>query len=151
VEAFAHVPRSVTSSGRIGEGPATGLRLAAAGVAAGLFGLGLVFLARPQVAGRLFGLQRAGSTSGYIRALGIRDLALAAGLTIAAAGGPRRGLMATAGIASFIPFGDFLLVALRPRRPLVPMVLHGASFLGLLGLAAGAAMHKGPTQRSALE
>lgn len=113
-------------------------RWAARGLSAGLLGLGLLFLARPRPAARLFGIPNQGGDS-FVRALGLRDLALAAGLATASLGS-RRALALTAGLAAMIPAGDMILVgSARRGRAKGSLVLHGLSLaaLGAIACLAG--------------
>jgi len=109
-------------------------------------GLGLIFLARPGVAARIFGLPAGRKGTGYVRALGVRDIALSIGL-LSAARGSRGTLAATAGTASLIPLGDLILVSSRKPRPWLSILLHGASFGGLASLAMAARPAHAPRTR----
>jgi hypothetical protein len=101
----------------------------------------VIFLSRPALAARLFGLPTEDRT-GYVRALGVRDLALAAGL-VAAASGSRRRLSSTCALAALIPAGDLILVGRsRGASAAGPMALHA---LSLVSLAAAALLARRPS------
>jgi hypothetical protein len=101
----------------------------------GLFGLGCVFLSKPRQATRLFGIRSREPDLDYVRALGIRDIVLAAGLIQASRGG-EASLRVTAGLASLIPIGDLALLARsRYRRGAVAPGLHVLSSLTLAAIA----------------
>jgi hypothetical protein len=120
----------------------------AQGVAAALAGLGLIFLTRPETAARIFGLPVSRHETGYVRALGVRDVALSVGLLLSAGGSPRT-LAATTGTAGLIPLGDLILVSARKPRPWLSMLLHGASFAALVSLAIAARPFRAPVRTRA--
>jgi hypothetical protein len=106
-------------------------------LAGGLFAMGILFLAAPRAASRVFGLPRDDGALPYVRALSFRDLGIAAALALATRG-PRRSLATLAASLAVIPLADAALVAKRRgRRAWAPLVLHAASAAGLLSLAAG--------------
>ena len=99
-------------------------------------GLGVLFVLAPAPAARFYGID-AGSPSGlfYVRALGLRDLALAAyllGLTVAR---QFRALSIVMFVTLVIPAGDILLLAVSGRAQPVHYLLHAASFLCFAGMA----------------
>jgi hypothetical protein len=102
-----------------------------------LIGLGLLFSAAPRAGVVLFGLPATRSDAlDYARALGFRDLSVAAALAGSAALG-RRPLAVTAAASAIIPFMDMALVARRRGREATPQLgLHGTSALALIAIAA---------------
>lgn len=95
-----------------------------------------LFVAAPAAAAAFYGLPAHDrSALFYVRAIGFRDLALAAyliGLTLA---GQRHALAIVLTCTLIIPVGDLLLlVASGAGRP-VHYLLHGASLLGFAGMA----------------
>lgn len=120
------------------------MSVAAPGVARRLFAaFGLAFgalaallILAPAAGSRLFGLPAEGDPAlAYVRALGVRDLALALWLLVL----PRLSLgaaRALVGLGAVIPAGDLLLLlAERGLSAPGPLLLHTASGLALLALA----------------
>jgi hypothetical protein len=101
-----------------------------------LLGLGGLFLSRPREAAHLFGLPVRGAGEDYVRALGVRDLALAGGLAVSASASPKA-LAAVSGLAAMIPVADAALVRVR-RGSAAAVMLHASSAaaLALLSVAA---------------
>ena len=96
-----------------------------------------MFIARPALASQLFGLPARSGAWPYVRALGFRDLGVAAALGLASVGPPRV-LGALAGSLAIIPAADLALVAaLKGGRAWPSLILHGASGATLLALAVG--------------
>jgi hypothetical protein len=105
------------------------------GLAAGLFGMGAVFAARPQAGSQVFGLPTSGSGLPYVRALAFRDFAIAAALGMAAAA-PKRVLGLLAASLAIIPAADAMLVARRRGGGAAgSLALHGGSAAALALLA----------------
>ena len=104
---------------------------------AGVFAaLGALFVTKPALAAGFYGLPADDPTALlYVRAVGLRDLALAAyllGLTLA---GQRRALSIVFIGTLVIPIGDILLLASSDAGRTVHYLLHGASLLCFAGLA----------------
>lgn len=114
-------------------------RTAALGLASGLFGIGVLLLARPRSASRIFGLPASDpETLDYVRALSFRDFGVAAALALAS-GTSRRALMAVSASLAIIPAADMTLVVRRRGSAAGPsMLLHAASGAALLIVAAAA-------------
>lgn len=98
--------------------------------------LGVLFVWAPAPAAMIYGIDP-GSFSGlsYVRAVGVRDLALAAylfGLTLAR---QFHALSIVMFATLVIPAGDLLLLAVSGRAQAVHYLLHGASFLCFAGMA----------------
>lgn len=99
-------------------------------------GLGALFVLAPTPAAKFYGID-AESPSGlfYVRAVGVRDLALAAyllGLTVAR---QFRALSIVMFATLVIPVGDILLLAASGRAQPGHYLLHAASFLCFAGMA----------------
>lgn len=98
--------------------------------------LGGLFVAMPAPAAWIYGLpSRDPAALFYVRAIGFRDVALAAyllGLTLA---GQRRALSVVLTVTLIIPIGDLLLLASSGAGGATSYLLHGASFLSFSGLA----------------
>lgn len=111
-----------------------GVRAGALALAGAFAGLGVIFLGTPRAASRLFGLPRDDPASlPYVRALGFRDLGLAAAMGLTALRG--RGLRSLAAGAALIPALDAALVARRRGRAAAPSAaLHLVSAAALLAL-----------------
>lgn len=96
---------------------------------------GLLILA-PMEGARVYGLQTyTASALFYIRAIGLRDLALASymlGLTVA---GQRRALPLILALTPIIPAGDLLLLGFAGTTSVFHYVLHGTSLAVFAGLA----------------
>lgn len=106
-------------------------------VGLGFGALGLLLIILPEPASALFGIPvDGGQGPAYVRALGIRDIALCAYLLVLCRLHPRATrvlLRATV----LIPLGDLALVtAVSGASAIGPLALHGLSGLVLLGLAA---------------
>jgi hypothetical protein len=108
-----------------------------------LLGLGGLFLSWPRAGAALFGLDAEPDPRlDYVRALGIRDLALATGLASAALAG-RRPLALLAATSVLIPVLDFSLVARRRGTAAAPqLALHGASAAALLAITAASLLER---------
>ena len=104
--------------------------------ASGLFGcLGLLFLAATREASALFGV--AGTGPGdhiYLRAIGLRDIALAGYLALLTLYGSARAVLIVLVVTLVIPAGDLVLVATAPGRGAIHMLLHLASGMLFAGL-----------------
>jgi hypothetical protein len=99
-------------------------------------GLGILFVFAPAPAARFYGIDTE-SSSGllYVRAVGVRDLALASylfGLTLAR---QFRALSIVMVSTLVIPIGDILLLAASGRAQPNHYLLHAASFLCFAGTA----------------
>lgn len=98
--------------------------------------LGGLFVVLPEPAAAFYGLSLGEATASlYVRAVGLRDLALAAyllGLTLA---GQRRGLWIVLAGTILIPVGDILLLAASNAGQTAHYLLHGTSLIGFVGLA----------------
>lgn len=124
------------------------VRAAVAGLAGVLFVLGLAFVGRPREGARIFGLPPPqGAPLGYVRAIGLRDLALSLALLGAALAGERKALARLCGTALVIPLGDLALVAEGGRK--APLALHALS-AGVLALLThrSLAARRGANRRS---
>ena len=94
-----------------------------------LAGLGVLFLVAPRLGATLFGIPAPdGPGILYVRAIGLRDIALAAYLAGLARFGSRRGLGLVLALTMVIPIGDLALVAAH-RGFSGSLLLHGASLL----------------------
>jgi hypothetical protein len=111
-----------------------GIALARA-IAAGLCALGVGALVAPRPLARGYGIPAEDAVAlSYVRATGVRDLAL--GMTLGALAFPEsRALLATAvGASALVAATDYSLVTrMRPASLAAPLV-HGAGTLALLGL-----------------
>ena len=98
--------------------------------------LGGLFVAAPVPAAAFYGLPTGDPAAlFYVRAIGFRDLALAAyllGLTYAR---QRRALTIVLGTTLLIPIGDLALLASSSAGRPIHYLLHGASLLCFAGLA----------------
>ncbi len=95
--------------------------------AAALLTLGVVFIARPDWGAPLFGLRLGDDTDdGFVRALGIRDVALSFFLAGLVLFGDRRAQGVVLAGTAFIPASDLVLVAIQAGAP-PSLLLHGAS------------------------
>jgi len=98
--------------------------------------LGALCLLAPASAARLYGLETdAPSALFYIRAIGLRDAALALYLFGLALAGLRRALTIVALGTLIIPAGDMLLLTVSGTGELVHYLLHAASLLCFAALA----------------
>lgn len=97
--------------------------------------LGGLFVVRPEPAAAFYGLPISATTSSlYVGAVGLRDLALAAylfGLTLA---NQRRGLWIVLAGTILIPVGDILLLAASGAGQTAHYLLHGASLICFVAL-----------------
>jgi hypothetical protein len=110
-------------------------QMAVKGFGCVLLCLGVLFILFPGLGAGLFGIDATGEPA-YVRALGLRDLALGAGLFLVS----RISISATRvllGVSVVIPVGDLLLVLHEAglSAPL-SLALHGCSGLALGVLAA---------------
>jgi len=105
-------------------------------LAALFFCLAVLFVLAPAPAAAFFGLAtNEPSALTFVRAVGLRDLALAsylAGLTLA---GDRRSLTILLAATVVIPVGDMLLLALAGAGTPAHFLLHAASLLCFAALA----------------
>jgi hypothetical protein len=106
--------------------------------AAALLALGVTFTALPELGALLFGLRLGPDTDdGFVRALGVRDVALAlylSGLTLFS---DRRSQAIVLLATAVIPASDFVLVMIQSEgRSVIQLCLHAASALAsvLLGV-----------------
>ena len=98
--------------------------------------LGVLCLLAPAAAARLFGLEAdAPAALFYVRAIGLRDAALALYLFGLALAGRRRALTIVALGTLIIPLGDMLLLAASGAGGPLNYLLHGASLLCFAALA----------------
>jgi len=104
--------------------------------AAVFFLLGGLFMLAPATGGRVYGLStETESALLYVRAIGLRDLALAsyiAGLTV---GRHRRALAILLTLTMMIPAGDLFLLSIMSSGSAVHYLLHSVSLVGFAGLA----------------
>jgi Domain of unknown function (DUF4267) len=116
-------------------------RTSAAWVVLGMAGvfllLGLAFIADPELGATIFGIPAAEATGrSYVRALGLRDLALGLyliGLTCFAS---RRAVGIVLGATLVIPAGDLLLILVqRGLSSPSHLLLHGLSALVIAAVA----------------
>jgi len=98
--------------------------------------LGALFIVAPGWGARFYGFD-ANSPSGlfYVRAVGVRDAALAFYLFGLALAGLRRALMIVAVGTLIIPMGDMLLLAASGSGKPVHYLLHAASLVCFAALA----------------
>lgn len=108
-----------------------GLFLLFSGVLGGIFLLlGLIFVVMPKAGAAIYGVVADGSAMLlYVRAVGIRDLALSAYLIGLAYAGSVRALTILAAATVVIPLGDVGLLILSDRSLGLPHVLHASSAL----------------------
>lgn len=98
--------------------------------------LAALFIMRPEQAAAVFGLESRDSASlFYVRAIGFRDLALAAYIVGLSLAGERRALFIVLIGTLVIPVSDMMLLAWSGAGASVCYVLHGASLLCFAGLA----------------
>ena len=98
--------------------------------------LGALFLLAPEPAAAFYGFDvRTPSALFYVRAIGLRDAALALYLFGLAWAGLRRALMIVALGTLTIPLGDMLLLASSGAGEPVHYLLHGASLICFAVLA----------------
>ena len=112
--------------------------------AVGLIGVSLVAVGglavvAPETAAAMFGVPvGAGEPHAYVRAAGVRDVAIGAGLlALLSLRVGRRALGASLLAAAAIPLGDALIVATSGGAGSAPaLVLHGAAVVAFLALGA---------------
>jgi hypothetical protein len=93
--------------------------------------LGLFFLAAPGLAADVFGLPRPDQRD-WVRAIGLRDVALALYIAALYRTGARRALSDLLLISVLMPVGDFILVALNTGLSAWPsLLLHAAGGIAL--------------------
>ena len=98
--------------------------------------LGALFLLVPTVAARVYGFDTHSPPAlFYVRAIGLRDLALALYLLGLALQGLRRALRVVTLSTLIIPLGDMLLLASSGDAEAGHYFLHAASLLCFAGLA----------------
>ncbi|HEX8413296.1 MAG TPA: DUF4267 domain-containing protein [Sphingomicrobium sp.] len=98
--------------------------------------LGGLFVAAPVPAAAFYGLpSRDPAALFYVRAIGVRDLALAAYLLALTFAKLRRALAVVLATTILIPVGDLALLASSGSGRPVHFLLHGASLLCFAGLA----------------
>ncbi|MXQ13012.1 DUF4267 domain-containing protein [Microvirga makkahensis] len=92
-------------------------------------GLGILFLVAPHAGAALFGLAApGGEASGYLPAIGLRDLAFGLYLLILSVMATRRTLGLILAATLVIPIGDIILVSVaRGSDAVLNLLLHGAS------------------------
>lgn len=94
------------------------------------FLLGGLFLLAPVAGGMVYGLEtHTTSALFYVRAIGLRDLAVASyilGLTVV---GQRPALVILLALTTVIPAGDLLLLGLAGTAAVLNYVLHGISLV----------------------
>ncbi|MDQ0840276.1 DUF4267 domain-containing protein [Sphingomonas faeni] len=104
--------------------------------AAAFFLLGALFMLAPATGGRVYGFSAETEPALlYVRAIGLRDLALAsyiAGLTV---GRHRRALAILLTLTTMIPAGDLFLLGTMGSGSAVHYLLHSVSLAGFAGLA----------------
>lgn len=98
--------------------------------------LGLLFVARPDLGAGIYGVPgHDPATIVYLRAVGCRDLALAAYLFGLAVVGQVRALTIVLAATIVIPLGDIALLYRSGTGHAVPYLLHGASLLCFAAMA----------------
>ncbi|MCC2978025.1 DUF4267 domain-containing protein [Sphingomonas sp. PL-96] len=98
--------------------------------------LGSLFVAMPGIAASIYGFpSRDPAAMLYVRAIGFRDVALAAYLLGLAVTGQRKALSVVLTGTTLIPVGDLLLLASSGAGRPMHYLLHGASLLGFAALA----------------
>lgn len=98
--------------------------------------LGLLFVARPDLGAGIYGVQAHDpATIVYVRAVGFRDLALAAYLFGLAAAGQIRALTIVLAATIVIPVGDIALLLRSGTGHAVHYMLHGASLFCFAAMA----------------
>lgn len=107
--------------------------------------LGGVFLAAPRWAAGFYGLptSHAGALS-YVRAVGLRDLALAAYLLGLVAAGQRHAIFIVLLATLVIPMGDIVLLASSGAGRPVHFLLHITSLMCFAALALWSRASPGP-------
>jgi len=98
--------------------------------------LGAMFVAYSRAAADFYGIASHDRAAlFYVRAIGFRDLALAAYLLGLSALGGRRALAIVLAATIVIPMGDIALLILSGTARAIHFILHGASLLCFAGLA----------------
>lgn len=98
--------------------------------------VGLLFVCAPEQAAALFGLPTAVSAEHvYIRAVGLRDIALAGYLALLTLCASARAVLIVLLVTLIIPAGDLMLVAAVSGGKASHMALHLASAIMFAGLA----------------
>ncbi|UYY57018.1 DUF4267 domain-containing protein [Sphingomonas sp. S2-65] len=101
-------------------------------------GLGVLFLFGVDAAASLFGVPATRPESqGYVRAVGLRDLALAGYIALLTLYASARAVLLVLLVTLITPAGDLVLVRTAAEGEAGQMVLHAASGLLFAGLAAG--------------
>lgn len=119
------------------------LATVAGGLALTLCCLGACFVVSPRTGARLYGLPERQADVAYVRALGFRDLGLAAALM--SAGASARAIRAVAVGGAVIPMLDILLVAqARGRGATGAVALHALSAVALVALSVCAGWRASP-------
>ena len=99
-------------------------------------GLGLFFVCAPEQAAGLFGIPTAlPDGHGHVRAVGLRDIALAGYLALLTLFASARAVLVVLLVTLIIPVGDLVLVAGATGGEARQMVLHLASAMLFAGLA----------------
>jgi hypothetical protein len=112
------------------------LRLALLLLSGLFFGLGGLFLALPGTGAALFGLpSREPHALFFVRAISLRDLALAAYLLWLTLAGERRALSIVLAATLVIPAGDLGLLAFAGTGTPLHYLLHGGSLICFAGMA----------------
>jgi hypothetical protein len=110
--------------------PAEPLRQTVLLLSAIFCGLAALFLFSPATGAAIYGFPATTPESlFFVRAIGLRDLALAAYLAGLALGGSRRALTIVLALTVIIPSGDLFLLASAGAGGLVHYLLHGSSLL----------------------
>jgi len=100
-------------------------------------GLGLLFFFGVDAAASLFGIPATRPESqSYVRAVGLRDLALAGYLALLTLYASAHAVLLVLLVTLIIPAGDLVLVGTADQGEAGQMVLHAASGLLFAGLAA---------------
>jgi hypothetical protein len=116
--------------------PAEPLRQAVLLLSAIFCGLAALFVFSPGTGAAIYGFPATTPESlFFVRAIGLRDLALAAYLAGLALGGSRRALTIVLALTVIIPSGDLFLLASAGAGGLVHYLLHGSSLLCFAGLS----------------
>lgn len=116
--------------------PATAPSLwAVLGLAAVFAGLGGLFITAPALGAAIFGIPAPGGLGdAYLRAIGLRDAALALYLAGLAWAATRRAVCLVLGASTVIPFGDIALVLAAGTAAWWQIALHGLSAAVLIGV-----------------
>jgi len=101
--------------------------------------LGIIFLLAPGPAASIYGFPTAADPAHfYLRAIGLRDLALASYMLALLHSGERKALAIVLGITPIIPVGDLILLAAKGGAGTVHYALHGIALLCFAALAGWA-------------